>query len=181
MNSEKLSIVLWGTPSRTRLIAPIFGTPAPQKSSLLIPPQDYSFMNTETFEGLAPEDRNSTIIPRRAQPNPHIPAFLSGDLVWGAPPSANTALVNSQVGCLARFVGNDLNPGPRHSGQRACIGSFVRRRSWSGARGLLWRQLLLCSGQEGRRAIERDPALPKPPGMAQQLHGPLVESAEGTQ
>ena len=30
---------------------------------------------------------NSTIIPRRALPNPRIPAFLNGTLVWGSLPA----------------------------------------------------------------------------------------------
>lgn len=58
--------------------------------------QDYSYINTETFAGL--EDSNSTIIPRRALPNTHIPAYMSGQLVWGVPPSTNAAVVNGQVG-----------------------------------------------------------------------------------
>lgn len=29
---------------------------------------------------------NSTIIPRRALPNPHIPAYLNNTLVWGVLP-----------------------------------------------------------------------------------------------
>jgi hypothetical protein len=50
--------------------------------------QDYSFLETPEL----PVDSNSTIIPRRALPNPHIPAFLNGSLVWGtlpAPPAAS--------------------------------------------------------------------------------------------
>ena len=49
--------------------------------------QDYSFLETPEL----PVDSNSTIIPRRALPNPRIPAFLNGTLVWGtlpAPPAA---------------------------------------------------------------------------------------------
>ena len=31
-------------------------------------------------------ETNATIIPRRALPNPHIPGFINGSLVWGVPP-----------------------------------------------------------------------------------------------
>lgn len=45
--------------------------------------QDYSFVQTPDLEV---ETGNSTIIPRRAVPNPHITAWLRGELVWGTLP-----------------------------------------------------------------------------------------------
>lgn len=53
--------------------------------------QDYSFLKTPELDVPA----NSTIIPRRALPNPHIPAFLNSTLVWGvqpAPPATNSSV-----------------------------------------------------------------------------------------
>ena len=78
--------------------------PAPAHVCLLHPPppQDYSFLETPEL----PVETNSTIIPRRALPNPRIPATLNGTLVWGAPPPAvplagnATALVNGVAGNL---------------------------------------------------------------------------------
>lgn len=64
----------------------------PHPSSLqhtLAPLQDYSFLETPEL----PVDTNSTIIPRRALPNPRIPATLNGTLVWGALPTAGNATV----------------------------------------------------------------------------------------
>lgn len=54
----------------------------PNPSPFLVQ-QDYSFLETPELE-VPP---NSTIIPRRALPNPHIPAFLNNTLVWGELPT----------------------------------------------------------------------------------------------
>ncbi|PSC71845.1 serine threonine kinase [Micractinium conductrix] len=51
--------------------------------ALLNSTQDFSFLETPELE-VPP---NSTIIPRRALPNPRIPAFLNGTLVWGSLPA----------------------------------------------------------------------------------------------
>jgi hypothetical protein len=47
--------------------------------------QDFSYLETPT---LPIESENTTIIPRLALPNPRIPAFLNGSLVWGMQPAA---------------------------------------------------------------------------------------------
>lgn len=50
------------------------------------PPQDFSYLDTPT---LPVESENTTIIPRLALPNPHVPAFLNGSLAWGGQPAGN--------------------------------------------------------------------------------------------
>ena len=58
-------------------------------------PQDYSYMPTPEL----PLESNSTLIPRRALPNPRIPAYVGGALAWGAPPARATG--SGRVGLMA--------------------------------------------------------------------------------
>ncbi|EFN52665.1 hypothetical protein CHLNCDRAFT_138610 [Chlorella variabilis] len=55
---------------------------------------DYSFLDTPQ---LPVESANATIIPRLALPNSHIPAYLNGTLLWGAPPSPLAAAPQAEV------------------------------------------------------------------------------------
>jgi hypothetical protein len=48
---------------------------------------DYSFLDTPRPEGALDPGAGATIVPRRALPNPRMPAYLGGRLAWGAPPS----------------------------------------------------------------------------------------------
>ncbi|KAL4420504.1 hypothetical protein ABPG75_010160 [Micractinium tetrahymenae] len=76
--------------------------------SLLNSTQDYSFLETPELE-VPP---NSTIIPRRALPNPHIPAFLNNTLVWGVlptPPASGPA--GDAPGAEAPGTGSSSTPG----------------------------------------------------------------------
>lgn len=51
-------------------------------------PQDFSHLPTPMIPG---DQDDSPLIARRALPNPRIPAYISGRLAWGAPPSARAA------------------------------------------------------------------------------------------
>ncbi len=45
---------------------------------------DYSYIETERTE--APITNTTTVIPRQAEPNVKLPAFLEGTLAWGGLP-----------------------------------------------------------------------------------------------
>eukprot|EP00887_Chlorella_sp_A99_P004370 scaffold15.g4370.t1 len=64
---------------------------------------DFSFMDTPTL----PADANTTIIPRRALPNPHIPAYVNGTMVWGQLP-----LAQQPAEFIARAVAPAAVPAP---------------------------------------------------------------------
>jgi hypothetical protein len=53
-----------------------------------VPPgkQDYSFLDTPQLD-VDLGDTNTTIVPRLALPNPRLPAYLSGKISWGTPPT----------------------------------------------------------------------------------------------
>lgn len=48
--------------------------------------QDYSFLDTPQLD-VDLGDTNTTIVPRLALPNPRLPAYLSGKMAWGTPPT----------------------------------------------------------------------------------------------
>ena len=50
--------------------------------------QDYSYLETPEL----PIETNTSIIPRRALPDPRITAYLRGRLVWGILPTALASL-----------------------------------------------------------------------------------------
>lgn len=79
-----------------------------------VPSQDYSFLETPEL----PLDTNSTIIPRRALPNPRIPAFLEGKLVWGQLPTppANASAPAAAPGVLGGRSGTAMALGGNASG-----------------------------------------------------------------
>lgn len=64
-------------------------------------------------------ETNSTIIPRRALPNPRIPATLNGTLVWGAPPRVPAPSGNAIVNGVA---GNLTTPNPAGNASAAAGG-----------------------------------------------------------
>ena len=45
---------------------------------------DFSYLETERTD--APITNTTTIIPRQAEPNVKLPAYLGGDLAWGGQP-----------------------------------------------------------------------------------------------
>ena len=66
----------------------------------------------------------STIIPRRALPNPRIPAFLDGRLVWGQLPSppANASMPAAMAGGLGGRSGTAMAMGGNGSGNGSMAG-----------------------------------------------------------
>lgn len=71
-----------------------------------------------------PLDTNSTIIPRRALPNPQIPAFLDGRLVWGRLPTppANASSPAALPGALGGRSGVAMAAGGNGSGNGSMAG-----------------------------------------------------------
>lgn len=86
---------------------------ARDQSSLFNSTQDYSYIETPSL----PVQGNATIVPRRALPNPFLPAFVDENLVWGVPPqlafpeatnetsSAESSILPPGVSCVATGEG----------------------------------------------------------------------------
>jgi hypothetical protein len=70
--------------------------------------QDYSFMDTPQ---LPLQSDNSTIIPRLALPNQHIPAYINGTLVWGTQPMRIVAAPQAEMAMLAGVPAAEAQPG----------------------------------------------------------------------
>ena len=79
--------------------------------------QDYSFLNTPAL----PPGPNATVVPRQAQPNERIPAYIGGTLVWGRLPIASQSALPAAPPAAEANAGDGVTcEAAQGGGQQTC-------------------------------------------------------------